>query len=89
MSNTDATPAQDTNIVAQVETLKKAVAETSERYQGIGYAILTVSEVLTGLSALCDVLLTGGDMEAFLVTHRLREASAAPSDATEAADDLG
>lgn len=80
MSDTTNTELKNPSIYAQVETLKEAVVETAEMYGNVHYGTLSISEVLTGLSALCDVLLTGGDMEAFLVSHRLRQPRATVAD---------
>lgn len=65
------TTADKSTIFARIESVKEAVQDTANFYQGGLFATMPVSEVLDGISELCDVLLTGGDLDAFLVAKGL------------------
>lgn len=64
MSETTNTQDQ-AGIVTQVQRVKEFVNNSATWYQGT-YITVPVSEVLEKVSGLMDVLLTGGDLEAFL-----------------------
>lgn len=70
-TTTETTQPENSNIFARIERVKEAVQETADGYQGMLYGSMPISEVLSGISELCDVLLTGGDLEAFLVSKQL------------------
>ena len=64
MSETTNTQDQ-AGIVTQVQRVKEFVGNSATWYRGT-YITVPVSEVLEKVSGLMDVLLTGGDLEAFL-----------------------